>query len=105
MPETYRIRTASRLHFGLLSFGQTERRQFGGVGLMVQRPGLELSAAPAEEFSVEGPAAERIWAFARQWRASTRVGVSGGDVDTPGAGGEVRTSTGTGARAAATSAG
>ena len=37
-----RVRTPSRLHFGLLSFGQDASRQFGGVGVAVQQPGNEL---------------------------------------------------------------
>jgi beta-RFAP synthase len=66
------VQTASRLHFGLLSLphageeGRTARR-FGGVGLMVGRPGLGLSAAPAQEWSAEGPLAGRALAFARRF--------------------------------------
>ncbi len=37
-----RIRTASRLHFGLLGWGPEARRQFGGIGLMIDSPGIEL---------------------------------------------------------------
>ena len=34
------IETPSRLHFGLLGWGhRTAPREFGGVGLMVDRPG------------------------------------------------------------------
>ena len=29
---------SSRLHFGLLAFGHAGRRQFGGVGVMLQKP-------------------------------------------------------------------
>ena len=36
-----RLRTPSRLHFGLFGWGPEARRQFGGVGLMVDDPGLE----------------------------------------------------------------
>ena len=38
-----RITTFSRLHFGLFSFGRQTGRQFGGVGVMVERPGLRLT--------------------------------------------------------------
>ena len=80
-----RVRTASRLHFGLLSLaGQTQAwpdargrallpaRSFGGVGLMVDRPGVEVSAAPAEEWSAEGPLAGRALEFARRFARSWR---------------------------------
>ncbi len=49
-----RITTPSRLHFGLLAWGPNAPRQFGGVGLMVDAPGLELIAQPAETLNVSG---------------------------------------------------
>jgi len=55
-----RIKTASRLHFGLLGWGPRASRQFGGVGLMVERPGLELTARPADVFQAEGLLADRV---------------------------------------------
>jgi beta-RFAP synthase len=58
-----RIRTASRLHFGLLGWGPHVRRQFGGVGLMIEDPGLELLAEPADRFHAEGPLAGRVAAL------------------------------------------
>jgi beta-RFAP synthase len=86
------VRTASRLHFGLLSLAaegarwpdrQGEAvlasRRFGGVGLMVCRPGIELAAEPAAAWSAEGPLAERALALARQAAealAQERPGVS-----------------------------
>ncbi|WP_165253253.1 beta-ribofuranosylaminobenzene 5'-phosphate synthase family protein [Paludisphaera soli] len=57
------IRTASRLHFGLLGWGPHVRRQFGGVGLMIEAPGLELLAEPADRFHAEGPLAGRVAAL------------------------------------------
>ncbi|MDR3620999.1 MAG: beta-RFAP synthase [Paludisphaera borealis] len=55
-----RIRTASRLHFGLLGWGPHAPRQFGGVGLMVEHPGLELTATPADEFQAVGRLSDRV---------------------------------------------
>ncbi len=57
----------SRLHFGMFSFGNLRRRQFGGVGTMIEQPGLELHITPASEFQVEGPVCNRVHDFARRW--------------------------------------
>lgn len=64
-----RVRTASRLHFGLLSFSADPsggERRFGGAGLMVDRPGVSLCVRPAAAWSAEGPLAARALAFAQQ---------------------------------------
>jgi beta-RFAP synthase len=75
-----RVTAPSRLHFGLLSLPATgfERwpgldgapgwpvRQFGGVGLMVDRPGLAVRVEPASDWSAGGPLAERAVGFARR---------------------------------------
>jgi beta-RFAP synthase len=67
-----RIQTASRIHFGLLSFGGEEMveglpaRRFGSVGLMVRDPGIEMQIRPATTWSAEGPLAERALAFVKR---------------------------------------
>lgn len=61
-----RIRTASRLHFGLLGWGPQAVRQFGGVGLMIEAPGIELVAESATEWSFSGPLSERVGATIRR---------------------------------------
>ena len=38
----------SRLHFGLWSLASPAGRQFGGVGAMVERPGLALVIEPGQ---------------------------------------------------------
>jgi beta-ribofuranosylaminobenzene 5'-phosphate synthase len=53
------LTTPSRLHFGLLAWGPAAPRQFGGVGLMIDRPGLELTAQEAPGWQAEGPLADR----------------------------------------------
>ncbi len=58
--------TPSRLHFGLLSWGPDAPRQYGGVGLMIERPGLELTAEPAESWKADGPLADRVLRVASQ---------------------------------------
>jgi beta-ribofuranosylaminobenzene 5'-phosphate synthase len=70
------VEAVSRLHFGLFSLGgathwpacdgqgQVPARRFGGVGLMVNHPGLRLRLEPAEEWSAEGPLADRALHYA-----------------------------------------
>jgi beta-ribofuranosylaminobenzene 5'-phosphate synthase len=62
MDRRVRVRTPSRLHFGLLGWGPASRRQFGGLGLMIQYPWIELVAERADEGSqsFEGPLKERV---------------------------------------------
>jgi beta-RFAP synthase len=81
-----RVRVPSRLHFGLLTLPASElqpacwpdldgaltlpARLFGGAGLMVQAPGLQVRAEPAAAWSAEGPLADRALAYARQFVAT-----------------------------------
>jgi beta-RFAP synthase len=76
------IRTPSRLHFGFFSLPREEpatsseeqsipARSFGGVGLMIEAPGLQLTTEAASSWSAEGPLAERALAFARQFAQSS----------------------------------
>ena len=72
--DAIQIEAASRLHFGLLSFGATDdRRQFGGVGVMVTRPGVRLTARPASKFHSLGPMSDRVESFAKRWSKYTQV--------------------------------
>lgn len=75
-----RVTAPSRVHFGLLSLpaGGRDRwpgldggpglpvRHFGGVGLMVDRPGLAVRVEPASDWAASGPLADRALAFARR---------------------------------------
>ena len=54
------VETGSRLHFGLLSFGNTDGRQFGGVGVMVDGGGVTLSIRSAAESVITGPLQDRV---------------------------------------------
>lgn len=49
------ITTGARLHFGLFARGQPDRREFGGIGIIVDQPGfvLRATAAPADEILCE----------------------------------------------------
>ncbi|HWB01336.1 MAG TPA: hypothetical protein VG713_22755 [Pirellulales bacterium] len=61
-----RVRAASRLHFGMFSFGQPGVRRFGGVGVMVEHPELSLTVEAADESSAQGPLADRALAVVQQ---------------------------------------
>ncbi len=60
------IQTGSRLHFGLLALEAEAPRKFGGVGLMVEEPGLRLRARASGEWGAEGVLAARALGFARR---------------------------------------
>ena len=57
---TLRLIASSRLHFGLLARGPTAIRQFGGLGLMVDSPGLEVEASTSSSWTADGPLADRV---------------------------------------------
>ena len=65
-PCTVHVRAPSRLHFGLFSFGGLGR-QFGGVGVMIERPSLSLEISPAPRFEAAGEQSDFLTQGARQW--------------------------------------
>jgi beta-ribofuranosylaminobenzene 5'-phosphate synthase len=84
-----RVVAGSRLHFGLFHPAPLDapatwpgldgepgppRRQFGGVGLMVDRPGVTVAVEPAAEWSASGPLAGRALGFARAFAAASALG-------------------------------
>ena len=60
----------ARLHFGLLSFGNANERQFGGAGLMLNEPALHLHVEPADSLLIEADESlrHRIEVFVTQWK-------------------------------------
>src|SRR5437870_2060198 len=78
-----RVTAASRLHFGLFALparGVTHwpnaegkptipARHFGGVGLMIDQPGLQVSIRPASAWSASGPSAQRALVFGQRFVA------------------------------------
>lgn len=72
-PPFISVHASSRLHFGLMNFGGPAARQFGGVGLMIERPGMELRITPAAQFASEGRLAARVIEFAARWQAYHRL--------------------------------
>jgi beta-RFAP synthase len=64
-----RVVAPSRLHFGLFHVPaggehQPGERAFGGVGLMIDSPGLVVTVKPADSWQFEGPLASRAQEFA-----------------------------------------
>ncbi len=70
-PHAVRITTGSRLHFGMFSFGDPAVRQFGGVGCMIDKPGIWLRIAPSTRCEATGPLAERALEFAQRVTAAS----------------------------------
>ncbi len=74
-----RVQAPSRLHFGLLSIPAGTHwpnrhgeetlpaRRFGGVGLMIESPGVRLTVQPAPEWAATGPLGERALGYARRF--------------------------------------
>ena len=66
-----RVSTGSRLHFGLFRLPPagpwpSGERFYGGVGLMIERPGVRVAVEPAPEWGASGPLAERALSVARR---------------------------------------
>ena len=59
MTRRIRVSAPSRLHFGMFSFGNLELPQFGGVGVMIDRPRVELLLHEDDACSATGPLSER----------------------------------------------
>ena len=66
-----RISAPCRLHFGLLSFGRSQGRQYGGAGLMLSRPRCCLQVQHASSFKVDGQCSQRVVRFATAWMRDT----------------------------------
>jgi beta-RFAP synthase len=64
------VRAPCRLHFGMIGFGHADRPQFGGVGVMVEPPNVEVSITPAAQFAASGALVDRTKRFVE---AATQV--------------------------------
>ena len=67
------VRAPSRLHFGMLSFGDATVRQYGGAGVMADTPGLEVTVSLSDQLAVAGRHAERATSYVRCWASYRRV--------------------------------
>lgn len=64
MTRAVRISAPCRLHFGLLRFGENVGASFGGLGMMVDQPRVEVDLQPAPQWQAVGPMADRALEFA-----------------------------------------
>jgi beta-ribofuranosylaminobenzene 5'-phosphate synthase len=75
MPAQVVISTGSRLHFGLFAHGRTGDREFGGVGVMIDRPGFVLRvSASANDILPAGPWQPRLAELLERLRADKSRG-------------------------------
>ena len=82
MEQQLTIETGSRLHFGLLAFGDSKAYRYGGIGVMLRRPGVRLKAVAANEFRCSGRLSERVISFAEHWaRAHNLTKLPGCQID------------------------
>jgi beta-RFAP synthase len=63
MTTDVRVRAACRLHFGMFAFGDPRRSQFGGVGAMIEPPGVDVCISPATRFAARGTLTKRVRQF------------------------------------------
>ena len=59
-----RVRTGARIHFGLIDPSGSLPRSFGGAGLMVEQPSLEVEAEKASTLQTMGALGKRAGDFA-----------------------------------------
>lgn len=74
--QSVNVTTGARLHFGPLSVAAPAGGKFGGVGVMIDRPGVDLSARAAETDAIEADAdtSTRVRNFLHQIRGKLPTG-------------------------------
>jgi beta-ribofuranosylaminobenzene 5'-phosphate synthase len=75
------IRTPARAHLGMMSFGHSDVRSFGGLGVMLDRPGVHVRLRRAGRLEARGPHAERALACARVCGHAWNLGEFGCSID------------------------
>lgn len=63
-----RVTAPSRLHCGLLSL-RGDRRRFGGAGLMIREPAVQISLTDSLRFEIQEPEMQRVAPFVECWQA------------------------------------
>jgi beta-RFAP synthase len=78
MSKSVHVHAPCRLHFGLFSFGHSDRPQFGGVGAMIDPPAVEVTISPSRSFSARGDLSQRVVEFVeklvRNWTLGSLPG-------------------------------
>jgi len=67
------VTAPSRLHFGMVSIGRSGERQFGGLGVMIDRPGIRLRISRSGKLTAIGPLSDRARNFARLFCRAARL--------------------------------
>lgn len=80
-PTAVEVRTPARLHLGMLAFGVAGMRSFGGVGVMIDRPGVHVRLRRAARIEARGVLAERAVRFARACIQAWNLGDAGCAID------------------------
>ena len=73
-PQAVEIRAPARLHLGMMSFGHADARSFGGVGVMLDRPPLQVRLRRAGRLEARGLHAERALGYAKACVDAWRLG-------------------------------
>lgn len=62
-----RVSAPSRLHFGLFSIGGETKEQFGGAGLMIDRPRSVIATQPSNRLKLPTTGRERLLDTVERW--------------------------------------
>jgi beta-RFAP synthase len=82
MPREVVVTTGARLHFGFFAHGGTDGPQFGGVGVMVDRPGFVVRARrDAHDHLQCGSWSARVEGLLARLRAAGRPAIAGATLD------------------------
>ena len=73
MIRSVHVHAPSRLHFGMFSFGYIDRPQFGGVGVMIEPPAIDVAISPAATFTAGGEHTNRVERFAAAIAANWKL--------------------------------
>jgi len=68
-----RIEAPARLHWGMFDLGGSLGRRFGGIGATIGQPSVILEAEIAPTLTAEGPAADRVVAFADRYLHANQI--------------------------------
>ncbi len=73
VPNQVKVIAPARIHLGLLNPSANADRQFGGAGVMLEKPELVLSISRADTDQCHGPLSDRAEKFIACWRETTNI--------------------------------